>query len=188
LMRIATLNVRGMRKQHLQRTIGPNNQSNFYTWLRQTDNNILALQELGFDSPGPNTNQQQTLNQILNCNDAVWTRHCALLIRDPSLSITSSSTFLDGRVITASIMSSSLAFEATICVMYADANPTDRKQFFLDCLSLPFFLSPPQYSFLLGDLNYQHHHSRPHPEFQDWVNSHLVDCITPPHAIPSTTF
>ncbi|KAK3809703.1 MAG: hypothetical protein JOS17DRAFT_663548, partial [Linnemannia elongata] len=95
---------------------------------------------------------------------------------------------LDGRVITASIMSSSLAFEATICVMYADANPTDRKQFFLDCLSLPFFLSPPQHSFLLGDLNYQHHHSRPHPEFQDWVNSHLVDCITPPHTTPSTTF
>ncbi|KAF9111688.1 hypothetical protein BGW39_004280, partial [Mortierella sp. 14UC] len=111
-----TLNVRGMRKQHLQRNIGPNNQSNFYTWLRQTDSSILALQELGFDPPGPTAIQQQTFNQILKCNDAVWTGHCALLIRDPSLSITSSSTFLNGRVITASVKSSSSPFEATFCV------------------------------------------------------------------------
>lgn len=183
-MRIASLNVRGLRKQHLQNnnTTGP---SNFLTWLRQTDFDIMALQELNLPDI-PTTDEQTNYNQYLNTHTSVWSPHCALLLRDPDLSFSNTSLEQEGRVIVTTITSSSSSFEATFCVIYAPANMTARRPFMLECLSLPFFLSPPPKAFLLGDLNYQHYtHRRAHALFQDWIDAHLVDCITQPQTTPT---
>lgn len=185
-MRIASLNVRGLRKQHLQNNnaTGP---PNFLTWLRHTDFDIMALQEINLPTT-PTTTEQTNYNQYLNIHSSVWSSHCALLLRNPDLSLSNTTYAEEGRIIVTTVTSSSSSFEATFCVMYAPANKTARRLFMLNCLSLPFFLFPSLHTFLVGDLNYKHHaHPRPHPLFQDWVDTHLVDCITPPHTNPNPT-
>lgn len=187
-MRIATLNVRGLRKQHLKKKLDNfTNQTGFFTWLRQSTTDILALQELKFPVT-PSADEQKRYNQLLKNDAAVWTSECALFLRNPSLSFVSTDTFLLGRVIVARVRCSSSSFEATFCVVYAPANHKDRKSFFLECLALPFFTSPPSNIFLLGDLNYQHHKHRQYPTFQNWIDFYLTDCFTSLNATPRTTF
>ena len=178
-MNIATFNVRGLRKEHLQKKDKNNSNSlgGFFTWLRNTNNDILALQELRFRETLL-LDDQRRYNQIFKCSDAVWT----------TLSFSSTHTYLDGRIILAHVTSSSTPFAATFCVMYAPAKRKERKLFFQDCLSLPFFLSPPPNVILLGDLNYQHHRRCTHPPFREWINTHLINCITPPNTTPTPTF
>lgn len=185
-MIIATHNCRGLRKLHLSNnnTQQPNH---FFTWLRQTQADILALQELQLLTP-PDINDQIRYNQFLNVNAAVWTEHCALLLRDPDLSLSNTDTALEGRVIITTVTSASTSFSATFCVMYAPSKKPDRRAFLLRCLTLPFFTHPPQHALLMGDLNFPNYGRRHHAQFQDWLAVHLVDCFTPMHAPPLPTF
>src|SRR5690349_19243519 len=110
-MRIVSLNVRGLRKQHLQNNnaTGP---SNFFTWLRKTDFDIMALQEINLPST-PTTTEQTNYNQYLNTHSSVWSSHCALLLRDPDLSFSNTSYAEEGRIIVTTVSSSSTSFTAT---------------------------------------------------------------------------
>ncbi len=185
-MKIATINCRGFRKHHLT-TNNTRQPNNFLIWLRQTEADILALQELQLSTP-PTPNDQALYNQYLNANDSVWTEHCALLLRDPDLSLSHTTTALEGRVITTTVTSASSSFSATFCVMYAHANATDRRAFLLECLTLPFFMDPPRHALLMGDLNFPNYGRRRHAQFQDWLALHAVDCFTPLHTPPLPTF
>src|SRR5690554_3364513 len=98
-MKISTYNVRGIRKTHPL-----NNPSHHLTWIRNISPDILALQEVQLPSPPPPADTTR-LNQILGAHDAIWTQHCALLLRDTTLSLSDSSTHLDGRVIIATVSS-----------------------------------------------------------------------------------
>lgn len=133
-MKIATLNCHGFHKQHLSTNTNchPNN---FLIWLCQTQADILALQELQLPNT-PTTNDQALYNQYLNTNDSVWTEHCAILLRDPDLSLSNMDTALGGCVITTAVISASFSFSTTFCIMYAPANRTDHRAFLLDCLDL----------------------------------------------------
>lgn len=112
MIKIATMNVRGLRKAHLKKKTDNDNtsQNGFFSWLRKTENDIFALTELGFKDT-PSDDEQKKYKQILKYNDAAWTSDCALLLRDPALSFSHMQTFLHGRVIFARVTSSSSPWE-----------------------------------------------------------------------------
>jgi hypothetical protein len=80
MIKIATMNVRGLRKAHLQKKTDNDktlSQNKFISWLRKTENDIIALTELGFKDT-PSVDEQKKYKQILKYKDAAWTSDCAL--------------------------------------------------------------------------------------------------------------
>lgn len=103
--------------------------------------------------------------------------HCDIALTNRDLDLTSSTPFLQGRVIVSSVYCFHSEISWDICTIYAPASRERREVFFTELLALPFFSSLPP-NFLLGDFNVHHDDFHLHPLLQCWLQSHTVDSVT----------
>ena len=175
MLQISSFNVRGIRKT---RSVTGLNSADFHRWMRRQTKGIVCLQELQFDpltSIDPKTTHW--LETALGATSAIWTPFCAILLKDNSLSFTNQSISPDKRAIFATITSTATNSTFDTTCIYAPANPQDRSTFLNNLLLLPFFVSPPPFFALAGDLNFRHHTRNRHPLFQEWLRQNAVDAL-----------
>lgn len=104
---------------------------------------IIGLQETGFPM---DANCNLKWQATFSC-PSIFSCHCALLIRNPLISILSSNILLDGRVLMVHLKFFSLLFQ--VAVVYAPPSTGPKKRFFLELSDIQW---PPSTIFL-GDFN-----------------------------------
>ena len=175
MLQISSFNVRGIRKTH---SVTGLTSADFHRWVRHQTKGIVCLQELQFDPLTPiDPKTTHWLETALGASAAIRTPFCAILRKDDTLSFTNHSISPDNRAILATITSTTTTLSFDIVCIYAPANPQDRSPFLNNLLLLPFFISPPPFFTLVGDLNFRHHSRNNHPNFQDWLRRNVMDAL-----------
>lgn len=104
---------------------------------------LVGLQDTRFPS---NNDSIQKWSSVFGC-PSVWSKHCSLLIFDKNISLESSSTELDERVLIVNL--SLFSFKFTVAVVYAPVQPKPKINFFLKLSELQW----PDNILILGDFN-----------------------------------
>ena len=189
-MQVCTFNVRGVRK------IPPNSASgvggsaaNVRQWIKLQRTDILSLTELQLDDSSLNDPRiLARLERAMGARSAQWSKHCCVLLTNPNLEFISSTTYLDGRVIVATIHCTFSDLQWDLCTIYAPAQHSLRVPFYNSILSLPFFTSPAQNFMIMGDLNIQPHNFSKYTLFNTWITTHTSNCMTVGFSTPLSTF
>jgi Reverse transcriptase (RNA-dependent DNA polymerase)/zinc-binding in reverse transcriptase/Endonuclease/Exonuclease/phosphatase family len=189
-MQIGTFNIRGVRKNPPNSASGiGGSAANVRQWIKLQRTDILSLTELQLDDSSlQNPGILARLERAMGARAAQWSKHCCVMLTNPNLEFISSNTYLDGRVIVATIHCTFTDLQWDLCTIYAPAQHSLRVPFYSSIISLPFFTSPPQNFMLMGDLNIQPHNFSKYTLFNTWITSHASNCITTGFSTPLSTF
>ena len=189
-MQVCTFNVRGVRKIPPKSASGiGGSAANVCQWIKLQRTDILSLTELRLgDSSLNDPGLLARLERAMGARSAQWSKHCCVLLTNPNLEFISSNTYLDGRVIVATIHCTFTDLQWDLCTIYAPAQHSLRVPFYSSIISLPFFTSPPQNFMIMGDLNIQPHNFSKYTPFNTWITSHASNCMTTGFSTPLSTF
>ena len=189
-MQVCTFNVRGVRKIPSNSASGTGGSAaNVRQWIKLQRTDILSLTELQLDDSSLNDPRiLARLERAMGARSAQWSKHCCVLLTNPNLEFISSTTYLDGRVIVATIHCTFSDLQWDLCTIYAPAQHSLRVPFYNSILSLPFFTSPAQNFMIMGDLNIQPHNFSKYTLFNTWITTHTSNCMTVGFSTPLSTF
>ena len=122
-MQICTFNVRGVRKIPPSSASGiGGSAANVRQWIKLQRTDILSLTELQLDDSALNdSGLLARLERAMGARSAQWSKHCCVLLTNPNLEFISSTTYLDGRVIIATVHCTFTDLQWDLCTIYAPA-------------------------------------------------------------------
>ncbi|KAG2219293.1 hypothetical protein INT45_011308 [Circinella minor] len=158
---IASLNCRSLKKTNSKK------HQTFPHQIRSLSSKILALQE----THAYNYFLQHSFDLALKTKSSTWTQHCGLISFDADLKIHPVWSSLDGRILHAKIFHHQDLFTPiNVYVIYAPACRQQRPEFYNTLSALIPQQQQLQRSIILGDFNYNIHHTGPRtPNTGSWV-------------------